>query len=169
MSYRQLSEGTRNLIVDYLKANLPAALDVVGSSVGAPQMQLDNPRSYFIYPKPAGYGLPAVFVIVDDFDFRISDKKANFVNAKVRVNVSVEVEDQDAETLTYKADRYLSALHSVLDEADIVSEDSKLALKVIVYHGRFSPLYMRQEGTGDGGKFRKEVLFECEVEHVEGF
>lgn len=169
MSYRKLSEGTRSLMIDYLKANLPAALDVVGANVGDPQMQLDNPRAYFIYPKPAGYELPAVFTIVDDFDFRITEKKANFINAKVKVNVSVEVEDQDAEILTYKADRYLSALHSVLDEADIVSGDSKLALTVIVYHARYSPVYMRPEGSGDGGKFRKEVLLECEVEHVENF
>lgn len=169
MSYRKLSEGTRSLIIDYVQANIAAALDVVAGAVGPPKMTLENPKSYFIYPKPHGYQVPAVFVINDDFDFRIVDKKANCINARVRVNVSILVEDQDAEILTYKSDRYLSALHSVLDQADIVSTDNMLALKVVVYRARFSPVYSRQEDQVNEGTFRKEVLLECEVEHVENF
>lgn len=167
--YHQLAEGARSLVIDYIKANIAAQLNTVGAAVGAPQMSLENPAEYFIYPKPAAYRLPAVFVIVDQINFRIQEKQANFINARDKINVSIEVEDQDADTLTYKADRYLSALHQVLDEAQINSQDASLALKVIVYNARFSPLYMRTEGTGEGGKFRKEIVLECEVEHVENF
>jgi hypothetical protein len=169
MSYRKLSEGARSAIIDYIKANIHDELNTVGAAVGAPQMSLEDPASYFIFEKPHAYSLPAVFVIVDGLDFRIQDKKSNFVNAKGRINVSVEVEDQDAETLTYKADRYLSALHQVLDQANIFSSDSALKLIVVVYSASFSPKYMAPEGQGDGGKFRKEILLQCEVEHVENF
>lgn len=167
MSYRRLGEGCRNLIIDYLKAGLPDALNEVGAAAKDPQMTLEDPRQYFVYEKPQGLALPAVFVIVDSINFRIAEKQANHVNAKARVNVSILVEDQDEETLTYKADRYLSALHGVLDQANIVAEDGAQALTVVVYNATFSPRYMAQEAQGDGGKFRKEVLLECQVELME--
>lgn len=169
MSYRQLVEGATNLIQSYIQQNIGAALDVVAANVGLPSVTLENPVSYFIYPKPHGYKLPAIFVICDDMDFRIVEKQANFINAKDRFKISMLVEDQDADLLSYKAWRYMSALHSVLDLTPIVSVDQKLALNVVVYRGTFSPTYMREEGSGDGGKFRKEILLECEVEHNENF
>lgn len=169
MSYRQLSEGARSLVTDYIKANIHAELDIVGAAVGAPQMSLEDPASYFVYDKPHAYRCPAIFVIIDGINFRTQEKKPNFVNARDRIFVSVEVEDQDAEILTYKADRYLSALHQVLDLAQINSTDGSIALKVVVYNAVFSPKYMAPEGTGNGGKFRKEVVLQCEVEHVENF
>jgi hypothetical protein len=167
VSYHRLSEGARSLITDYIKANINAELNTVGAAVGAPQMSLENPASYFIYEKPHGYSLPAVYVIVDGFNFRQAEKKANCINAKARINVSVEVEDQDAEILTYKADRYMSALHQILEQADIAEGDGSLKLKVIVVAASFSPKYMAPEGSGAGGKFRKEIMLQCEVEHIE--
>lgn len=169
MSYHQLVEGARNLIIDYLKTNLSAQLDLVASKMGKPFISLESPVEYYIYPKPAGHRLPAVFVICDNVDFRIQQQKANFINAMDLFKVSILVEDQDAEALTVKADRYLSALHQTLDEADIVSSDQTLALKSIAYRASFSETYMRAEGSGDGGKFRKEVLLECQIEHNENF
>lgn len=169
MSYRQLAEGATNLIIDYIQANIGAQLDLVGSLVGLPQMTLENPVKYFIYPKPQGYRLPAVFVICDNMDFRIGDKKANFVNAKDKFMISILVEDQDEEILTYKAWRYQSALHAVLDEANIVSSDNTLKLTVVVYNSTFSPIFSRTESGGEGAQFRKEIVLQCEVEHMENF
>lgn len=169
MSYHQLVEGSRGLIISYLQANLGAQLDIVAANVTQPLMTLENPVQYFIFPKAKGLRLPAVFVICDDFDFRIQEMNSNFINAKAKFKISIYVEDQDEDILTYKTDRYLSALHQCLDESDIVSSDNKLKIKVIVTNATFSPLYSRTEGSGDGGKFRKEIMLLCDVDHYEGF
>jgi hypothetical protein len=169
MSYRQLVEGSTNLIVAYIQANIAAALDKVALAAGNPHVSLENPKEYFIYAKPHGYKPPSVFVICDEMDFRIQEHKANFINAKDKFKISILIEDQDADNITYKSWRYLSALDEVLDEASILSGDSKLALKIIVYRASFTPIWTRQEGSGEGGKFRREIVLECEVEHNENF
>lgn len=170
MSYRKLLEGATTLMINHITQNIGAALDEVASVVVDPQMTLENPREYYIYPKPVGYELPCVFVIADDgMDFRIQDKKSNFVNALDSFKVSILVEDQTETNLTYKAWRYLSAMHSVLDEANILNTDESLKLVVNVTKTRISETFMRTEGSGDGGKFRKEILLECDVDHYESF
>jgi hypothetical protein len=167
--YRKLVEGARALIIDYIQTNIAANLTIVAAAVGPPQVTLEVPQSYFIFEKPHGYELPAVFVICDNFDFRIQDKKSNFVNASAKFKVCVLVEDQDEENLTYKVDRYLSAMHQTLDETQILSMDGSLNIIIVVYRVTFSPIFTREEGSGDGGKFRKEIVLECEVEHIENF
>lgn len=167
MSYRKLAEGAVELIQDYIQANLPAALDLVSqNATSAPQMSLEDIKSYFVYPKAIGYVPPICFIIVDEIDFKIRENKSNFVNAVDKITVSVVVEDQDENILTYKAYRYQSALHSVLDEATMVSSDNKLQLQCVVYRAGFSKTYMNEEGPGG---FRKEVVLQCEVTHTENF
>lgn len=168
MSYRYLAEGAVNLVVAQLKANLPAALLAVSAGVpaGLPRPSIETVKSWFIFSQPEIFEAPACFVIIDDMDFQIKDKKSNFINAQNRINVAICVEDQDANMLTIKAYRYLSALHSVLDETTMTSADKKLVLKSVVYRARFSDVYSRKE---QGGKFRKEMMLECGVSHMENF
>ncbi len=167
--YRQLAEGAINLVVDRVKADIAAALDVVSAAAGSPKVQLENPKSYFIFEQPQAYECPAIFAIMDELDFKIEDRKSNFVNAQDRINVAVCVEDQDEERTTVKAWRYLSALHSVLDNTTMKTSDDKLVLKCVVYRARFSEIYTRKEANGPGGKFRKEMMLECSVTHLENF
>jgi hypothetical protein len=171
MAYRRLAEGARNLIIGHLQANLPGELNAVAAAgPGNPSVTLEDPRQYYIYEKPKALNLPCVFVIASAIDFRISEMKANQVNARDRFQISILVEDQDAEMLTVKCDRYLSALHSTLDLAEITATDGFLSLRVVVYRATFSPVFMRDEvnsSAGDGGAFRKECVLECEVEHIE--
>ena len=169
MNYVALAEGARNLILNHVQTNISTALDAVAAVSSNPIATLDNPRSYFVYPKPQGYRLPAVFIVCDGVDFRLSQKQSNFVNASDAFKVSVELEDQDTELLTYRADRYLSALFEVLNQVDLQSSDGKLKLKILVNRASFSPVYMRTEGPGQGGKFRKEVVLDLAVEHLENF
>lgn len=169
MSYRQLVEGATNLIVAHIQSSIAAALDTVAANVGAPAVSLENPKEYFIYAKPHGYKPPCVFVLCDELDFRIQENKSNFVNAKDKFKISILIEDQDAENITYKSWRYLSAMDAVLDETELLSPDLSLQLKIVVYRCSFSPVWSREEGTGDGGKFRREIVLECEVEHNENF
>lgn len=170
MTVRRLTEGTVNLIYDYIQANLPAALDAVNADTTVlntvPHVSIENIKSFFVYPEAEGYTPPVCFIMVDEFNFNIRENNSNFVNATAKVDVSIVVEDQDTQALTYKCWRYQSALHSVLDLATMVSSDNKLVLKSVVYRATFSPVYMNK---GDIGGFRKEVLFKLEVEHLESF
>lgn len=169
MNYPKLAEGATNLLISHIQQNIGAALDVVGAQVGIPQMSLENPKSYFIYEQPEAYECPAVFIVIDDLDFKIQDRKPNSLNAEDRFNIAICVEDQDAEILTYKAWRYQSALYAILDRTTLVATDQSLVLKCVVYRARFSQVYSRTEGQGPGGKFRKEILLECNVTHLENF
>lgn len=165
--YQYLAEGAVRYMVDYIKANIGAALDNVSQNVGVPQVQLNNPLNYFIYEQPDAYQCPAVIVIMDDMDFKIEERKSNFVNAQDKINVSIVVEDQDQSLLTVKAWRYQSALHALLDGSTITSPDDAMVLKCFVYRARFSSVYARPEDTPSVGAFRKEVLLECGVTHFE--
>jgi len=165
-NYPQLAEGASNLIVSYIQANIASALDTAQANVGAPIVSLENPRDYFIYEQPQAYECPACFVILDDTDFKVQDRKPNSINAEDRFNIAICVEDQDADLLTRKAWRYQSALFSVMNGTTIVSNDNSLVLKSWVYRSRFSQVYSMKES---GGKFRKEVLLECNIAHFENF
>lgn len=171
MSARNLAEGATNLIISAIQTNIGSALSGVatyftGSGPGN-GVSLENPREYFFFEKPQGYMLPAVFVIPKDIDFQIDSNKSNFINAKTKYMVSILVEDEDLERLTVKAWRYQSALHSVLDQAVLTSSDNSLQLRVVVYHASFSPTWTKDDGLD--GSFRKEVVLECEVTHLENF
>lgn len=168
-NYPQLAEGATNLILDFVKTNIGAALDAVAAVVGAPKMEIDNPKSYYIYEEPQGYELPAIFVIHDGIDFKVQERKPNSINAESRINVTALVEDQDAQLLTYKAWRYQSALFSILNLATIPAGNGSLVLKVVIYRAKFSQTYSRKEEGGVGANFRKEVLLECMVTHLENF
>ena len=167
-STRKLTEGAIDLIESYIQTNISGALDAV-SLTYSDGIGLENPREYFIYPKSKGLQPPCIFTIADDMDFKISENKSNFVNAEDRINISLLAEETDEERLTRKVYRYQSALHMVLDEANIVSSDNKLMLKVVVYSSAISDTYGRSEDKGDGGHFRKEVLLRCRVAHFENF
>lgn len=171
MSARNLAEGATTLIISQIQTNIDSALNSVatyftGTGPGN-GVSLENPREYFFYEKPQGYMLPAVFVIPKDIDFSIDKNKSNFVNAQTKYMISVLVEDEDLERLTVKAWRYQSALHSVLDQTSMVSSDNSLQLKCVVYHATFSPTWTTEDGLK--GSFRKEVVLECEVTHLENF
>jgi hypothetical protein len=169
LAYRQLAEGASELIIKYIREGIGVYLDQVAGEFALPSVTLENPKEYFIYEKSKGLMTPAVFVICDQIDFRIKENKSNFVNASDKFRISVLIEDQTEAGLTRKAWRYQSALHSLLDLANIVSPDQTLSLNVVVYRATFSPVFMRESTPGTGGKFRKEIVLECEVEHYEKF
>lgn len=172
MSYNHLAETTVKLIIAHLKANLPTELANVRTTIADPVVNTDPPlnNSYFIYPKAMGLQAPCIFVIAESQEFRARDVGANHINSLVNVNVAVLVEDTDLERLTIKAYRYQSALHRVLVQATLTSADSQVKLVIIPMRSRFTPEYTNAQREGDDqGVFRKEVHFECEVEHYENY
>lgn len=169
MTIPLLAEGDVTLITAFIKANIASSLADVRQYWSDSAVTTEPPQSYFTYPKPAGYKLPAVFVIHQDMDFRIQEKKSNHINAKSQIDVSVLVEDKDSDSLTRKAWRYQQALHALLDQAPIVSSDGRLKLHVVVYRHTFSPHWTNEDAGPGEAQFRKEVVLECQVEHLENF
>lgn len=170
MNIPKLAEGQVTNIITYIQANIGSALDAVAAaSPERPIVSLESPKSYFVTKKQQGYSLPAVFVLLPSLDFRIKNRAANFINAEGKTAVVVWVEDQDEELLTYKAWRYQSALHAVLDEADIYSSDNLLHLKSVVYSVEESETQEFVTDQGEGARFRKAVLLRCNVEHLENY
>lgn len=169
MSVRHLAETTRNMTQQYIKDNIAAALTGVRADRTDGFVNLEPPQSYFIFPKALGLKTPTIFTVVEEFDFRPSQKGANHINAMVKLHVTALVEDKDLDRLTIKADRYFDALHNVLAQAQIVDAGKGVRLNVIVSRATFSPEYSNANQQDPQGLFRKEVLLECEIEHYSNF
>lgn len=168
----RLAEASVTLTRDYIRSNISAALSAVRSDRADSAVTTEAPTSasYFIYKKAKAYKAPAIFIICEDFDFKITEHAANFIEAVAKVNVSVVVEDRNAELLTIKCWRYQSALHQLLAQQPLVSTDGKVKLTVIVKKEMFSELYSTlKNADSPEAAFRKEVLLECEIYHRENY
>jgi hypothetical protein len=167
MAHR-LTEATVDLLLSHIKTNIGAALASVRAEVNDPVVTTEVPKSYFIYPKAKGFRAPAVFVIADEFDFKVPERGANFISGSVRINVSVLLEDRNSELLTRRCWRYQSALHELLAQTQLTTSDNTLKIVSIVRRARYSPLYSNaKDESSVEAVFRKEVLLELEVDHYE--
>lgn len=164
-----LAEGTVVLIQNFIKANIVNALTSVRTQRNDAQVNLTEPLTYFIYETAKGYKTPAIFVICEDFDFRLSENQANHINGTARVNVTVVVEDREKSQLTYKCWRFQSALHELLAQTALTSTDNRLKLTVAVKRASFSPVYSSAAERGTAAVFRKEVMLELDVFHRENY
>ena len=166
-----LAEAAVGLIIDNIQANIAAALSNIRNYWDDSQVTTELPptESYFIYPKAQGYQCPAIFVIDEGpHDFRQADAQANFICARMVINVSVKVEDQDARRLTIKAWRYASALHSILEQANLVMSDNSVKIVVKVKRIKPGPLYtIENDDANTTAQFFKEYGLFCEVEFWE--
>lgn len=172
MSYTaaQTPEVLCDLITSTIRTNIEAALSALRTDRSDPRVQTPKPIEYFISEHNDPYKCPAVFVIADDLDFQQEQMGANFVDAKARINVSIVVEDRVAELLTRGAYRYATALKTVLEQANLTSQNNKVKMSLVVNRMRFSPLYTKAQKQGEtSGVFRKEAVLECEVRHFENF
>lgn len=171
MSANNLAEIAVDLIEAHIKANIGTALTEVRTARADAFVTTEVPQSYFIYPKPTpwGYRCPAVFVIVENIDFKL-DRGQNHINSRMKINVAVLVEDKDLDHLTVKAYRYQAALNKILEETAL--SDAALTVRYIVkvIRAEYSTVYSNAQRDGDPqGAFRKEVLLELEVEDFEQF
>lgn len=170
-SARQLSETGVQLIENYIKDNITAALAAVAAiRPGDVTTESPSSESYFPYFKAHGYRCPAIFVVDDGMDFRQSETKANFINAMFSVNVSVKVEDKTMDLLTVKAWRYQAALHSLLDQTTLATQDGKVNLvsrvRKIEPDG---PYTYGNDEADETATFFKEYMLKLDVEFFENF
>jgi hypothetical protein len=167
---RNLVEITINTIQDYLYANMPTALSSVSTGRGDNKVSLPNIEKYFIYEPVAGLEAPAVFLVPEDVDFRKTIKKANHVNAMIRVNIAVVVEDINESEVSVKCWRYQSALHKCLDNVVLLSTNNEVKMIVIPMRANFTAMYTSaNDHTIAQGVFRKMAVLDCEVQHYESF
>ena len=164
-----LAEGTVTLISDYLQANFAAALAAVSAARPDNLTPLEEPRSYFIYPRSSAYEAPAVFIICEDFDHE-PESGQNFIKAKATVIVSIVAEERTQKELTYKTWRYQTAIFDMLNLLDLEDPSLRLKLHVIIKRQLFSDMFIAKSETDETENvFRKEVTFELEVVHQEQF
>lgn len=161
-----LTEITRNLILDELKATIATNLAAVRTDRGDAAVTTEPPNSYFIYAPAAAYRCPAIFVLVDNVDFRVDQKGANFTSALVKIRLAVLVEDKDLNNLTIKAERYQAAVHESINEKTLLAPDLQVKIFVKVVRATFSEVYTPGRETAQG-MFRKEIQFDLDVEHYE--
>ncbi len=165
---RKLTEATINLLLNHIQSNIGSALTEIRDDAPDSLVTTETPKSYFLYPKAKGFRTPAVFIIAEEFDFRVPEMGANFISGSVRINVSVLVEDRNRELLTSRCWRYQSALHMLLSQTQLTTPDNALKIISIVKRARYSPLYSTTKNEeAVEAVFRKEVLLECEVDHYE--
>jgi hypothetical protein len=161
-----LSEITRSLVLTKIKTDIAAKLSAIRTDRADAKVSTEPFRTYLTYFPAQTLLAPALFVIVDDIDFRKRQKNANGVTAVVNMTLAVVVEERDRELLTIKAERYQTALHEILDDAHLVSSDSQVKCVPMVMRAGFTETY--SPGSQDPqGVFRKDVYLDLEVEHYE--
>lgn len=161
---RRIVEGTVLPIIDLIKQEIDQALLDLRTDRPDNIVNTDPIVEYFIYPKAIGYQTPCVFVLGRTAQY-LQERGQNHINAQISVQVSIVVEDQDAERLTYKCWRYSDALHSILDQAEIVSDDGKVKNKIKVVTSEFGDTVQMRSQTES--PFRMEAMLVLEVEHYE--
>lgn len=157
-------EGTIAPIVDLIKNNIDSALADLRADRPDNFVNTESPANYFIYPKAIGYQTPCVFVLGRTVQF-LPSRGQNHINATVMVQVSIVVEDIGAESLTYKCWRFSDALHSILDQAQLVSTDGKVKNTIKVITAEFGDAVQIKSQVES--PFRMETMLVLEVEHYE--
>ena len=156
-----LTEISRNLIQDAIKANIASALQDVRSDRGDALVSTEPPAKYYIYVPERLYQLPAIVTFVTDIDFMKERFNANHINATIHMQVYVIVEDRILDNLIIKSERYMSALYGIIDQKEFISSDNQVKIYSIVHRASFSDEYK------EGDIFRKQVLIDLNIRHFE--
>jgi len=167
MSALQLVETDVNLIDAWLQANIAAALTEISVYRGDNFVSMEPPHSYFHFPNAKAYRAPAVFIVPEDGDFKLS-RGQNSIDMTNKINVAVVCEDKDSYRLTVKVWRYQAALTKLLYLTPLQTGDASVKIVTKVVRHVFSDIYPKPRSPGDPEQvFRKEVVVQLEVEHYE--
>lgn len=167
MASNKLIEITVELIAQNIRENIAAALAEVAADRVLP-IAIPKPLNVFTYVPVSVFRPPAIIVNGEEIDFRLGEKKANFIDAVMRINVVAICEDREGPTLQYAAYRYQAALHKILAQTHLYNADKTVHIVCKVETARFSSIYTNAQQQGNvQGVFRKEVVLELDVEHYE--
>ena len=163
MSAQNVYDSTVDNIIKHIQDNIEACLSEIRTDRPDGKVTTEKPVDYFIYSDAIAYKTPAIFVVANNADFRLS-KGQNHINANVLVYVSAVVEDRNQRLLTLKTFRYHDALHKCLDRVQLVDSLNRVKNVVRVVSSDLSDA--KKMSTTDS-VFRKEVMLTLEVEHYE--
>lgn len=166
----ELTERTRDLILDQIKANIVAQLGVIRTSRNDPSVNVAPPRSYFIYDaeQTLTFQSPAIFLVVDSGELPEQQTGANHINAVMKLYCSAVIEGTEAGALTILCERYQSALCRILHQLTVDDPGENVKIYVRVVKFQFSPIYTKSRKQGENmANFKKEVALELEVKHFE--
>jgi hypothetical protein len=169
MSAAQLTELTRDLIIDQIQNNIAAELAAIRSdrNDNTVSSEVPNLTSYFIYAGAATYQCPAIFVVVDSGELQDEKLGVNYVSALLKIYVSAVVEGTHEHSVTIKCERYQAALFKILHQTLITDLTANVKFYILCKRFQFSELYTKSRKQDNMGNFRKEVAIELEVKHFE--
>ena len=167
---RHLVEPASDLLVDYIEANIAAALTSIRADRNAVQnlgLPTPIPREYFIARSYMALQTPAIFVVCDSIDFK-KDRGANHINATAKYGIAAISEGLNTEDVTRITWRYQAALSQILDNLSLTSADNTFSIRVIVKSAEFLEEYdTSSQGNNTAKRWRKGVQLKCDVEFYE--
>lgn len=158
-------------IRDYLQSNMQSALNAVGNIRDDGKAPLQEPYFYFLFEDANPAQLPACYVLVDSFEYRLAEKRANHINALGRMRVGLIMEDYRLEELQIGIYRHATAMHKLLNQLQLEYTHGMAGVVVKnivkVTSTSFSDVFKNEADNEDSSKFRKEFVHNLEVEHYE--
>lgn len=168
---RHLVEPATDMLVDYITANIQAALAAVRDDRNAVEnLGIATPsfRESFVARGYTALQPPSLFVVCDDIDFKKELRGANFICATAHYTIAAISEGQTNEIVARATWRYQAALSQILDQTPLTNADGTFKITVIVRNADFSEEYDVSTQAGNPAKmWRKEVHLKCDVEMYE--
>jgi len=165
MSFKiSISESMVDLIIKRIQENIKPELDGIAAEKNDPTLVLQEPQSYFIFENAINLTCPAIYVLVNDVDFK-NERGQNFIDAQEHVQISVVFEAPTEDKCVRGLWRYVDALFNVLDHWQLSTPDNR-SKNVLIQTG---VAYTGLVKTADQQQniFRKEAMLTFNVEHWE--
>jgi hypothetical protein len=127
-----LSEAARDLVLNKLKSNFNNFLADADNlySDGINLEPIDD-TSFYISYRFQTLRPPAIYVLFENHAFQYSEAP-NFLDSNDRCLVVLSCEDVDGEVLTRKSERYGRILFGCLNQEELVTQDQRLKIQVLV-------------------------------------
>lgn len=156
-----ITEAMVELIQKRIHDNIQTQLDALAVYRNDKTIQLQAPRSYFIFDDAVDLQCPAIFILPRTVDFA-NEKGQNHINADQSVQVSIVFEAPDKDKCTRGLWRYVDALFNVLDHWQLSTDDGRSKNVLICQNVEYSD--MRQVDQNQN-IFRKEAMMILKVVH----
>lgn len=161
-----LTGPARDLVLDYLKANLNTMLQdsdikrADGLSLGQVQS-----KSFYISEAYEALDLPACYVLFDRFTFKY-DTEPNYIEGEHDMTVIIPAESLEAKDLQQKVESYARVLFNLLDQQSLVDSANRFQLKLVSKSIEYGDLIWRKEPS-DRKKFRRDCIYKWKAIHFE--
>ena len=156
----------RDLILNYLKANMNSALgdDDIVRNDGITLGSVDQ-KCFYISEIFQTLKCPACYVLVDDMKFDYTTEQ-NYIQGSYGLRIIMTAEDVGGDVLQKKVESYSRVLFNLLDQKELLTTDGRLKVQLVSSAIEFGDIIMRNE-TPDRKKYRRDCVYTWKVFHVE--